>query len=229
MPTAYDSMSSIPEMDLSGYTPTWGSLSTGSFFLPHSPNSDVGKADALLWENHVIKDTSVPGVLIDDSASHFPSPIKRPPGITSHQLLKKGQVRVPQENSFERASQTLIDISEDQLAKARPVFKPPMVSFDKPLQPMRGGPSAAGVSTERQKTDGNEIVERLEAENEAPFMRNTMKQKAKKKKSSKNCAAQKKATPIQNRLGTPEEVAEIVAFLAEERSSWVTGQCISAR
>lgn len=40
--------------------------------------------------------------------------------------------------------------------------------------------------------------------------------------------AQKKATPIENRLGTPEEVAEIVAFLAEDRSSWLTGQCISA-
>ena len=40
---------------------------------------------------------------------------------------------------------------------------------------------------------------------------------------------QKKATFVEQRLGTPEEVAAIVAFLAEEKSSWVSGQCISAR
>jgi 3-oxoacyl-[acyl-carrier protein] reductase len=33
---------------------------------------------------------------------------------------------------------------------------------------------------------------------------------------------QKKATPVQQRVGTPEEIAEIVAFLAEPRSSWVS-------
>lgn len=36
------------------------------------------------------------------------------------------------------------------------------------------------------------------------------------------------ATPLQKRAGTTQEIAGIVAFLAEERSSWVTGQCISA-
>ena len=40
--------------------------------------------------------------------------------------------------------------------------------------------------------------------------------------------AQKAVTPVQKRVGTAQEVAEIVAFLAEGRSSWVTGQCISA-
>ena len=35
-------------------------------------------------------------------------------------------------------------------------------------------------------------------------------------------------TPVENRPGTVEEIAEIVAFLAEPRSSWVSGQCISA-
>ena len=39
---------------------------------------------------------------------------------------------------------------------------------------------------------------------------------------------QKDATAVGKRLGTAEEVAAIVSFLAEERSSWVSGQCISA-
>ena len=39
---------------------------------------------------------------------------------------------------------------------------------------------------------------------------------------------QKEATLVEQRVGLPEEIAEIVAFLAEGRSSWVSGQCISA-
>ncbi|KAM3422597.1 hypothetical protein BST61_g86 [Cercospora zeina] len=39
---------------------------------------------------------------------------------------------------------------------------------------------------------------------------------------------QKKATLVEQRAGRPEGVAEIVGFLAEPRSSWVSGQCISA-
>ena len=39
---------------------------------------------------------------------------------------------------------------------------------------------------------------------------------------------QKTETPVQKRVGTSQEIAEIVAFLAEGRSSWVSGQTISA-
>lgn len=39
---------------------------------------------------------------------------------------------------------------------------------------------------------------------------------------------QKKTTPVENRLGTTDDIAQIVGFLAEERSRWVTGQAISA-
>nr|POE52019.1 hydrolase tropi [Quercus suber] len=39
---------------------------------------------------------------------------------------------------------------------------------------------------------------------------------------------QLKATVVEQRAGKPEEIAEIVAFLAEPRSSWVSGQCISS-
>ena len=36
------------------------------------------------------------------------------------------------------------------------------------------------------------------------------------------------ATPVEQRAGTIQEIAEVVAFLAESRSSWVSGQCLSA-
>ncbi|KAM0326755.1 hypothetical protein ACHAQA_006628 [Verticillium albo-atrum] len=39
---------------------------------------------------------------------------------------------------------------------------------------------------------------------------------------------QKAWTPVQNRLGTVEEVARVVAWLASPASSWVTGQVVSA-
>ena len=39
---------------------------------------------------------------------------------------------------------------------------------------------------------------------------------------------QKDNTPIQNRLGTVQEVSNIVAWLASPSSSWVTGQVICA-
>ncbi|KAJ6442501.1 gluconate 5-dehydrogenase [Purpureocillium lavendulum] len=39
---------------------------------------------------------------------------------------------------------------------------------------------------------------------------------------------QKATTPMQNRLGTFDDVAQIVAWLASEESRWVTGQAISA-
>ena len=40
--------------------------------------------------------------------------------------------------------------------------------------------------------------------------------------------SQKNTTPMENRLGTPDDIAQIVGFLVEERSRWVTGQTISA-
>jgi 3-oxoacyl-[acyl-carrier protein] reductase len=39
--------------------------------------------------------------------------------------------------------------------------------------------------------------------------------------------AQKKGTPVENRLGTKEEVADVVAWLAGPDSRWVTGQSLS--
>ncbi|TKA67143.1 hypothetical protein B0A49_10241 [Cryomyces minteri] len=39
---------------------------------------------------------------------------------------------------------------------------------------------------------------------------------------------QKKWTPLQNRLGTVDDIAQVVGFLAEEGSRWITGQVLSA-
>ncbi len=39
---------------------------------------------------------------------------------------------------------------------------------------------------------------------------------------------QRENTPVEKRLGRPEEVARIVGWLAGEEASWVTGQCVSA-
>lgn len=37
-----------------------------------------------------------------------------------------------------------------------------------------------------------------------------------------------KMTPMENRLGSTDDIAQIVGFLAEEGSRWITGQTISA-
>lgn len=39
---------------------------------------------------------------------------------------------------------------------------------------------------------------------------------------------QKAQTPVENRLGTVDDIAQVVAWLASEESRWVTGQVISA-
>jgi 3-oxoacyl-[acyl-carrier protein] reductase len=39
---------------------------------------------------------------------------------------------------------------------------------------------------------------------------------------------QKKLTAVENRLGMPQEVSDIVSWLAGDESSWVSGQAISA-
>ncbi|KAL9600498.1 MAG: hypothetical protein Q9219_003149 [cf. Caloplaca sp. 3 TL-2023] len=39
---------------------------------------------------------------------------------------------------------------------------------------------------------------------------------------------QKRQTPVEGRLGTVDDVAQVVAWLAEEGSRWVTGQTVSA-
>ncbi|KAH7313625.1 hypothetical protein B0I35DRAFT_410598 [Stachybotrys elegans] len=39
---------------------------------------------------------------------------------------------------------------------------------------------------------------------------------------------QKAQTPVENRLGTTDDIAQIVAWLASEESRWVSGQAISA-
>lgn len=39
---------------------------------------------------------------------------------------------------------------------------------------------------------------------------------------------QKKMTPVENRVGVPEDVALLTAMVAEPQSGWMTGQAISA-
>lgn len=39
---------------------------------------------------------------------------------------------------------------------------------------------------------------------------------------------QKKMTPVEYRLGTTDDIGQIVGFLSEESSRWITGQAISA-
>lgn len=39
---------------------------------------------------------------------------------------------------------------------------------------------------------------------------------------------QRESTAVEHRLGTLDDVVQTVAFSAEERSRWVSGQCVSA-
>ena len=39
---------------------------------------------------------------------------------------------------------------------------------------------------------------------------------------------QKESTPMEQRLGTVDDIAQVVAFLAEEGSRWITGQVVNA-
>lgn len=39
---------------------------------------------------------------------------------------------------------------------------------------------------------------------------------------------QKQTTPVERRLGKPKDIADVVAWLAEEQSRWISGQTISA-
>ena len=38
----------------------------------------------------------------------------------------------------------------------------------------------------------------------------------------------RKSTPVESRLGTTDDISQVVGFLAEESSRWITGQAISA-
>lgn len=38
----------------------------------------------------------------------------------------------------------------------------------------------------------------------------------------------KARTPIEQRLGRPEEIATVVGFVASDDAKWITGQCILA-
>jgi 3-oxoacyl-[acyl-carrier protein] reductase len=39
--------------------------------------------------------------------------------------------------------------------------------------------------------------------------------------------AQKESTPVEQRVGTPREIADVVSWLASSESSWVSGQCLN--
>jgi 3-oxoacyl-[acyl-carrier protein] reductase len=39
--------------------------------------------------------------------------------------------------------------------------------------------------------------------------------------------SQKEGTPLQQRVGTPEEVSSVVCWLASDEASWVSGQVIN--
>ena len=39
---------------------------------------------------------------------------------------------------------------------------------------------------------------------------------------------QKATTPVQNRIGTVDDIVQIVSWIASEGSRWVTGQVVSA-
>lgn len=39
---------------------------------------------------------------------------------------------------------------------------------------------------------------------------------------------QKKVTAVQHRVGKVGDITQVVAWLAEEQSGWISGQCISA-
>lgn len=39
---------------------------------------------------------------------------------------------------------------------------------------------------------------------------------------------QKSATAVQKRFGEPQDIANVITFLADEQSSWISGQVLNA-
>lgn len=200
--TAARSQSTRLEGLMSESPPTQDRLSTLQRTASTRPSHIEAQLVARPWTNRVNRQTSPQKKLIDDSSSHSPSPIKKPPGYDYVQ--PRAHAQLPRTVQKERGinqnisngnhSQTLIDLTDIELENARPKVKIPAMS--KPLKPSSSS-NLDSAHLQAQLNDDDAPNERLQLSTYDKIQkRYTMRQKAGKKSKVACSSSKKNAKPV---------------------------------
>ena len=213
------SLSTGPELLRRRRLPTSSSLTSGgpgSTTIRSYADTDPS---AQPWANKTVRATPPSARLIDDTAPVSPVSVKMPPGLQpasgpgrqsrfehlqiSHSAAQKTTGHA---DTNVNLSQTLIDTSDTEPSSVRPTVKLPPMS--KPLQPTTRNAATGSPSSNRHHIE-DQIIERVQRAPEDQFVkRNTMRQKARKKRQDHSASSKKKSKAARPKvqLPTPDPV-----------------------